>query len=200
MFALMKSPVMYKKAKGTLINSLINPSVIYEAWKGEKPAELEDMGEVILNLNNKDLIHLLPQDLIEAIQNPKRNIIQKSLSDSNEIIIINMAGSQDRKGVCKVFYWGFRYTTVSQMGFWQFEWNSPLIRFSGRRGSFTSGNLALFSYEPKDFRILRLLTSEPAKPLMFQGVEIKPDEVVETSKESKEQEKREFYLPLSKRR
>lgn len=200
MFALIESPVIHKRTEGTLVNLFTNPSAVWEAWKGGKPNELGDTGEIILNLDNSNLIHLLPQNIIMAIQSSKRKIIRKSFPDNSEIIIINMAGSQDRKGVCKVFCWGLRYVTGSQMGFWQFEWNSPLIRFSGYRNSFLNGNTALFSYNLGEFRILRLLTSEPTKPLIFQGVEIIPDEVVETSKYSKEEEKWEFYLPLKNRR
>ena len=196
MFALIKSPEIYKRAEQSIINFLLNPFAVLEMWKGEKPTELEEVGEVILNQNNLDLVKLLPLNVVAAIKEPKREIIRKRIY-GDEICVINTAvWSQNRIGECRIFHWGFRYITGTKFGFWQFEWNSSTVRFSGRRNSFFSGTNGLFFYQIGEFQILRLLTSEPDKPLIFQDTVIKPKEVVfATLKE----EMWEFYLPLRKR-
>lgn len=195
MFALIESQIIYDKAEKGIINFLVNPSAILENWEGEKPSEV-NLGKVILNQRNLDLIKFLPLNIATAIKNPKREIIKKSL-DGHEIVLINTAVyPQPKTGVCKIFDWGFRYQTGSNKGFWQFEWGRPLIRFCGRRNSFIRGSNGLFSYKPEEFKIIRLLTSTIDQPLIFQDTQIAPDEVVLATLE---EERKEFYLPLRKR-
>ncbi len=194
MFAFIKSPVIYKSAEEMLVNFLINPSAVLRFWGDER---LEaDVGKIILNQDHESMVKLLPNRIATAIQNCKRTTYQ-SLSDRNEIVIINTANCpQIKAGECGISYWGFRYITSSKLGYWQFEWGAPFVRFCGHRNSFLSGTNGLFSYKLGEFRILRMLTSEPEKPLFFQGAEMTPDEVVLADFE---EEKTEFYLPLRKR-
>lgn len=195
MFAFIKSPVIYKSAEEMLVNFLINPSAVLRFWRDEKLTEA-DVGEIILNRQNESMVKLLPTRIATAIQNCKRKTYQ-SLSDRNEIVIIYTANCpQIQAGECGISYWGFRYITSSKLGYWQFEWGAPFVRFCGHRNSFLSGTNGLFSYKLGEFRILRMLTSEPNKPLIFQGAEITPDEVVLANFEK---EREEFYLPLKYR-
>ena len=197
MFVLFKSPVIYKRAEEMLVNYLTNPSAVLSFWRNKYLKE-EDVGEIIVNLENESMIELLPVHIAEAIKTCKRKNYEL-LPDRNEIAIIKTTRCpQAKAGECEIFYWGFRYITTSGLGFWQFEWHEPFIRFCGRRNSFLMGTNGLFSYNFGDFRILRMLTSEVNMDLIFQGAKITPDEVVLADFEF-EEEKTEFYLPLRKR-
>lgn len=198
MVVLIESLKIYEMVGMKIVNFLINPFAVWETWKGGKTVEPGEIGEVILNQNNLGLIELLPPNIATAIREPKRKVTRKKLS-GDEIFIINTGiFPQNKVGVCKVYHWGLRYTTGTEMGRWKFEWGSSQILFSGRRNSFLNGNTAIASYDLGDFEVLILWTSEPEKPLIFQDVEIKPKKVVETK--SKEEEKEAFRSSLKSRR
>ncbi len=200
MFALIESPEIYKRAEETLVNFLINPSAVLEAWgneNGVRPNETRSVGKIFLDPSKTGQLKSLPTRISEAISNCHRVTLQHLLG--KEILDIKTAIWSDqvnKVGICKIFPWGFRYRTGSGMGLWQFEWDAPLFHFLGHRNSFLRGVNGLFSYKPEDLEILRLLTSKPNQPLIFQGIDITPREVVLVSSE---EQRKEFYLPLKRR-
>ncbi|MEK7103834.1 MAG: hypothetical protein AAB842_00350 [Patescibacteria group bacterium] len=200
MFAIIESVDIHRRVMEAITRYFVDPSAFLNTWN-KANGLAKDSGEVFIDIRKLNLLELLPEDLFLAIRNSKRPINEKALMGNMIIAVQTIPCSEHGGGECKIFPVGIRYVTRFKNGFWSFEWEAPLIRFSGHRRSFLSGSNGLFSYASGEFRVIRLLTSEPNIPLIFEGEEIKPEQLVGIPKEDrgfKEEEKREFYSSLKK--